>query len=90
MRSRRGTRSTAASSITTTPASTENVKVYLVIAVSIRIDIVYKWVTEIVKDVWATDCWLNKFKNSLSEIKDGLAFIRRGITTLTYNARYRI
>jgi len=32
------------------------------------------------------DCWLNKFKNSLSEIKDGLAFIRRGITTLIYNA----
>ena len=33
------------------------------------------------------DCQLNGFENSLSEIKDKLAFIRRGITTLVYNAR---
>jgi len=39
-----------------------------------------------VKDIWAIDCWLNKLKNSLSEIKDKLAFIRHGITTLAYNA----
>jgi len=32
------------------------------------------------------DCWLNKLKDSLSEIKDGLAFIRRGIIIYTYNA----
>ena len=56
MRSRRGTRSAAtpftlllipstpstASSTTTTSASTENVRVYLAIIVSIRVNIVYK------------------------------------------------
>jgi hypothetical protein len=56
MRSRRGTRSavapptllliastrSAASSTTVAPTSIENVRVYLVIAVSARIDIVYK------------------------------------------------
>jgi hypothetical protein len=55
MHSYRGTRSTAApltlllipstpstASSTITPTSTENVRVYLVIAVSIRVNIVYK------------------------------------------------
>ena len=41
----------AAFSTTTTPASMENVKVYSAIAISIRVDIVYKQVTEIVKDI---------------------------------------
>ena len=31
--------------------STESVRVYLVITVSVRINIVYKWVTDIAKDV---------------------------------------
>jgi len=44
------TPSTAFSTITT-PTSTENVRVYLAIAVSAYIDIVYKWVTKIAKDV---------------------------------------
>jgi len=70
MRSHRGTRSAAApltlllipgmpsttSSATAAPASTENIRVYLAIAVSAHIDIVYKQVTEIAKDVWAMDC----------------------------------
>jgi len=56
MRGYRGTRSTAtpptlllipstpsaAPSTTTAPASTENVRVYLVIAISVRVNIVYK------------------------------------------------
>jgi len=33
------------------------------------------------------DRWLNKFKDSLSKIKDKLAFLRRGIIILIYNAR---
>jgi len=33
------------------------------------------------------DCWLNKFKDSLSEIKDKLAFLRHGVIALVYNAR---
>jgi len=69
MRSYRGTRSTAApltlllipstpnaiSSATAAPASTENIKVYLAITVSVYINIVYKQVTEIAKDVRAID-----------------------------------
>jgi len=43
-------------------------------------------VTKIVKDVWAIDCWLNRLKNSLSEIKDELVFIRRSIIIFIYNA----
>ena len=43
--------------------------------------------TEIVKDVQAIDCWLSKLGDFLSEIKNELTFIRRGITTLIHNAR---
>jgi hypothetical protein len=60
--------------------------VYLAIAVSIYVDIVYKRVAKVVKDVWAIDNWLSKLKGSLSEIKDELAFVRRGITILIRNA----
>jgi hypothetical protein len=69
MRSRKGIRSVAApptlslipstpdaaSSTTVTPTSTENVRVYLVIAVSARVNIVCKQVAKVVKDVWAID-----------------------------------
>jgi hypothetical protein len=61
--------------------------VYLVIAVSARVNIVCKWVAKVVKDVRAIDNRLSKLKGSLSEIKDKLAFIRRSITILIYNAR---
>ena len=64
----------------------EYIKVYLEIAVSVYIDIVYKQVTNIAKDVQAIDRQLNKFKESLSEIKDELAFLRRGVITLIRNA----
>ena len=60
---------------------------YLVIAVSIYIDIVYKRVTNIVKDVRAIDYRFNNFKDSLSEIKDKLTFLRRSVIALIYNAR---
>jgi len=43
--------------------------------------------TKIVKDSWVINCQLNKYRDSLSEIKDKLTFIRRGIITLIYNAR---
>jgi len=39
------------------------------------------------KNIRATDCWLSKFKDFLSKIKDKLAFIRRGIITFIYNIR---
>ena len=39
------------------------------------------------KDVWGIDCRFNKFKDSLSKIKDKLAFLRRSIIILIYNAR---
>jgi len=90
MRSRRGTYSATApftlllipgtpgtaSGTTAAPAGTENVGVYSAIAVFVRVNIVYEQVTEIAKDVWAIDRWLSKLKDSLSEIKDELAFIR--------------
>ena len=60
---------------------------YLVIAVSARVNIVYKWVTKIVKDIWAIDRRLSKLKNSLSKIRDKLIFIRRGIIILIRNTR---
>jgi hypothetical protein len=44
-------------------------------------------VAKVVKDIWAIDNQLSKLKGSLSKIKDKLAFIRRGITTLIRNAR---
>jgi len=40
---------------TATPTNIENIKVYSAIAVSIYINIVYKWVPKIVKDVQAID-----------------------------------
>ena len=100
MRSYRGTRSTAApftlllipstpgaaSSTTTAPASTENVGVYLAITVSVHVNIVCEQVTKIAKDVQAIDRRLNELKDSLSKIKDRLAFIRRGIIALIRNA----
>ena len=58
---------------------------YLAIAISARVNIVYKWVAKVVKDIRAIDYRLSKLKGSLSEIKDKLTFIRRGITTLIYN-----
>jgi archaellum component FlaC len=61
--------------------------VYSAIAVSMRIDIVYKRVTDIAKDVRAIDRWFNNFKDSLSKIKDELAFLRRSIIALIHNAR---
>jgi hypothetical protein len=61
--------------------------VYLAIAISIYVNIVYKRVAKIVKDVRAIDNRLSKLKGSLSEIKDKLAFVRRGITVLIRNAR---
>jgi len=61
--------------------------VYLVIAISIYVNIVYKRVAKVVKDIWAIDYWLSKLKGSLSKIKDKLIFIRCGITILIYNAR---
>jgi len=64
MRGYRGTRSTAtpltpslitstlgAAITATTFASTESIRVYLAIAISIRVDIVYKRVTNIAKDI---------------------------------------
>jgi len=39
-----------------------------------------------VKDIWVIDCWLNKFKDFLSKIKDKLAFLRYGIIAFIYNA----
>ena len=38
------------------------------------------------KDVQAMDCQLNWFEDSLSEIKDKLAFLRCGIIALIHSA----
>ena len=43
--------------------------------------------TNIAKDVQAINRQFNKFKDSLSKIKDKLAFLRRGIIILIYNTR---
>ena len=72
---------------TTTPTSTKNLRVYLIIAISTRVNIVYKWVAKVVKDIRAIDYRLSRLKDFLSKIKDKLAFIRRSITILIYNAR---
>jgi len=64
----------------------EYVGVYSAITVSVYVDIVYKRVTDIAKDIKAIDCQLNEFKDSLSEIKDKLAFLRHGVIVLVYNA----
>jgi len=101
MRSYRGIHSTAApptlllipstpsatSSTITAPTSTENVRVYSAIAVSVRVNIVYKQVTKTVKDNQAIDRRLSKHKDFLNKIKDKLIFIKRSIITLIYNAR---
>ena len=80
--------STLGATITTTAsASTGSVRVYLVITVSARINIVRKRVINIAKDVRAIDRRFNKFKDSLSKIKDKLTFLRRSIITLIRNAR---
>ena len=47
---------------------------------------VYKQVINIVKDIQAIDCQLNEFKNSLSKIKDKLAFLKYSIIALIHNA----
>ena len=98
MRGRRGTRSAAAPTllpITSTPgaavtaaasAGIESIGVYLAIAISARINIVYKQVTNIVKDIQAIDRRLNKFRDSLNKIKNKLAFLRRSIIALIRNA----
>ena len=39
------------------------------------------------KNILAIDYQLNKLKDSLNEIKNKLALIKCGITTLIYNAR---
>jgi len=67
-------------------AGTGFIRVYLAIAIYVHINIVYKRVTNIAKDVQAIDCRFNKFKDSLSEIKGKLAFLRCGIITLIRNA----
>ena len=76
----------AASGTAATPAGTENVGVYSAITISARVNIVREQVTEIAKDVQAIDRRLRRLEDSLSEIKDELAFIRRGITALVHNA----
>ena len=43
------------SSTTITPTSMENIRVYLVIAISIYVNIVYKRVAKVVKDIRAID-----------------------------------
>ena len=60
---------------------------YLAIAVSARVNIVYKRVAKVVKDIRAIDHRLSKLRGSLGKIKDKLAFIRCGITILIRNAR---
>ena len=59
---------------------------YLAIAISVHVDIVCEKVTNIAENIRAIDCQLNKFKDSLSKIKDELAFLRRSIIALIYNA----
>jgi hypothetical protein len=65
MHSRKGTRSittpptlllipstpSTTSSTTITPTSMENIRVYLAIAISIRVNIVYKQVAKVAKDI---------------------------------------
>jgi len=43
------------SGIAAAPTGTENIEVYLAIAVFARVDIIYKWITKIIKDVRAID-----------------------------------
>ena len=77
----------AASGTAATPVGMENVRVYLVIAVSVRVDIVCKRITKIAKDIRAIDHRLGKLEDSLSEIKDELIFIKHSITAFVRNTR---
>ena len=100
IRSRRGTYSaitpstfllisstpSTASNTTAAPTSTENVRVYLAITISVRVNIVCEQVTKIVKDIWAIDYQLSKLKDSLSKIKNKLVFIKYSIIALIYNS----
>jgi uncharacterized membrane protein (DUF106 family) len=61
--------------------------VYLAITVSVYVNIVYKRVINIAKDIQAINRQLNKFKDSLSEIKDKLTFLKYSIIALVHNAR---
>ena len=70
-----------------TTASMEYIGVYSVITISIHVDIVYKRVINIVKDIQAIDHQLNKFKDSLNKIKDKLIFLKRSIIVLVCNIR---
>ena len=74
-------------STTTTPTGIKNVRVYLAIAIFMRVNIAYKQITKIAKDIQAIDYQLSKLKDSLSEIKDKLTFIWCGITLLIYNTK---
>ena len=74
-------------STTTTPTNIENIGVYSAITIFTYINIVYKQVTEIAKDIQAINYRLSKLKDSLNKIKDKLTFIRRSITVLICNTR---
>ena len=77
----------AAAAITATAsASTQYVGGYSAVAVSARVDMVREQVTDIAKDIRAMDRQLNEFEDSLSEIKDELAFLRRGVIALVHSA----
>ena len=80
-----GTPSTAVAAAAS--AGARSIKVYSAITVSACVDIVRKQVTDIAKDVRAMDCRFNKFEDSLSEIKDKLTFLRRGVIAFVHNAR---
>ena len=64
----------------------EYIGVYSAITVFIHIDIVCERVTNIVKDIQAINRQLNKFKDSLNEIKDKFIFLRCGVIVLICNA----
>ena len=87
MYSHRGTCSTTTPLTLLPIASTQYIRGYLAVTISIYINIVYKQVTNMAKDIQAMDYWLNKFKNSLSKIKNKLAFLKRSIITFIYNAK---
>ena len=98
MRNRGGIYSTVTpptlSPITATPggaaaaaASIEYIRVYSVITISARVDIVCERVINIAKNIQAMDHQLNKFKDSLSKIKNELAFLRCSVITLVHNIR---
>jgi len=75
---------TAAATITS--AGTGNVGVYSAIAVSVHVDIICKWVANVAKDVQTMNCQLNKFKNSLNEIRDEFVFLKYSVIAFVCNA----